>query len=283
MLYVSPDRPVDPLTLAVLEVVASVAGKLDLPWFVAGAMVRNIVLTGVFGLDSGRATRDIDLAVAVADWEQFVELKRQLLSTGHFQEIKGVPHKLNYKRAADNSGYPFDIIPFGGVEGKSQSITWPPDMNEIMSVAGYKEAYATAVEVEVQPGLIARVASLPGLAVLKIFVWHDRGREDPRDAIDLATLFRRYADAGNMERLYGSAISVLQDVDYQLQLAGPRLLGCDVRATFSASTVERAREIISKNEDRLITDIARGLLNANESVAEAELLLEQFRAGLEGR
>ncbi len=76
MFSVRPENPVEPLTLNVLEVVASVAADLELPWFVAGAMARDILLSSVFGLDAGRATRDVDLAVAVDSWQQFSELKQ---------------------------------------------------------------------------------------------------------------------------------------------------------------------------------------------------------------
>jgi predicted nucleotidyltransferase len=37
-----------------------------------------------------------------------------------------------------------------------------------MSTAGYREIFAAALEVEVSPGLVVRIASLPGLAVMKV-------------------------------------------------------------------------------------------------------------------
>jgi len=180
MFSVRPDRPVEPLTLNVLEVVASVAAELELPWFVAGAMARDILLSSVFGLDTGRATRDVDLAVALASWQQFAELKQRLLNTTLFHEAQGVAHRLYYRPQPNGHGYPLDVIPFGGIHDKEQMIAWPPDMSESMSVAGYEEALATAVEVEVRPKLVVRVASLPGLAVLKLFAWNDRGAVERR-------------------------------------------------------------------------------------------------------
>jgi predicted nucleotidyltransferase len=280
MFSVRPDRPVEPLTLKVLEVVASVAAELDLSWFVAGAMARDILLSSVFGLDAGRATKDVDLAVALASWQEFAELKQQLLNTQLFQETKDAAHRLYYRPLPSGYGYPLDVIPFGGIQGKEQLIAWPPDMSEIMSVAGYEEALAAAVEVEVQPKLVVRVASLPGLAVLKIFAWKDRGDVDARDATDLATLFRRYADAGNMERLYGPELKVLEAADYAVELASPRLLGRDVRGIVSASTSEKLEEILNRRGDRLISDMARAFPGVDDRITEAEQLLNQFRAGL---
>lgn len=255
--------------------------ELDLPWFVAGAMARDILLTGVFGRESGRATRDVDLAVAVATWEEFRELKQRLLLAGQFQQANGVAHRLYYSETGGSRGHPLDLIPFGGVEGEDTSIAWPPDMNEIMSVAGYKEAYAAAVEVAITHNLVVRVASLPGLAMLKVFAWKDRGDENPKDAIDLATLLRGYADAGNMERLYGPELDVLAAVDFDIGLASARLLGRDVRAIATAPSKERLDEILTGHADRLVSHMARGVLGADDSINEAERLLGQFRAGLQ--
>ena len=64
MLAVPPDRRPDPGMLEVLRQVDRVARSLGLDYFVVGAMARDILLTGVFGLSAGRATRDVDLAVA---------------------------------------------------------------------------------------------------------------------------------------------------------------------------------------------------------------------------
>jgi predicted nucleotidyltransferase len=106
-----------------------------------------------------------------------------------------------------------------------------------MNVAGYREAFAAAQEVEVSTGFVVRVASLPGLAILKLFAWVDRGAKDPKDALDLVTLLRSYAEAGNEDRLFGEEIGLFEALGYDMDLAGPRLLGKDAArvATTEAS------------------------------------------------
>jgi predicted nucleotidyltransferase len=49
-----------------------------------------------------------------------------------------------------------------------------------MNVAGYREAFEAAPQVEIDAGLVVRVVSLPGLAILKLFAWADRGAGDYR-------------------------------------------------------------------------------------------------------
>lgn len=57
MLAVPPDRRPDPGLLEVLRQVDRVAQALMLDYFVVGAMARDILLTGVFGLSADRGTR----------------------------------------------------------------------------------------------------------------------------------------------------------------------------------------------------------------------------------
>lgn len=148
MLSVKSDRPVDPLTLAVLRAIAGITRELGLPYFVAGAMARDIVLTNVFGIDTGRATQDVDLAVAVENWDQFKIVKEKLIASGQFNPAEKAMHRLYYRAKGGNTGYPLDILPFRGVEQPPSIIAWPPDMKVIMNVIGYEDALAAAVALE---------------------------------------------------------------------------------------------------------------------------------------
>lgn len=282
MLSVKSDRPVDPITVAVIREIDSLAVELNLPYFVVGAMARDIVITHVFGLETGQATHDVDFAMAVESWDQYESITQQLLTRKQFQ--KGdVVHKLYYVHAS-GIRYPLDVIPFRGVEHAQHTIAWPPEMKILMNVVGYEEALATAVIVQIEPGLSVRVASLPGLALLKFIAWIDRGHGNSRDALDLLTLFRRYPDAGNQDRLYGADAATLEAVDFDLDLAGPRLLGQDVRRIAEPSALSLIRNTLddTKAHDRLATHMAQGLTSVDDSFAAAEQLLDQFKVGLAG-
>lgn len=248
-----------------------------------GAPARDILLHGVFGLDTGRATQDVDLGVVVAAWPQFEAIKARLVGTGLFVPDARKAQRLYHRTARGGADYPLDLIPFGGVEQRASEIAWPPDGYVVLNVAGYGEALAAAVSVEVEPDFVVRVASLAGLTILKLIAWVGRGTGDPRDALDLATLLRRYGDAGNEDRLYGPEIQVLEAVNYDLDLAGARLLGMDAGRIAAVAT---RREILALLDDparmdRLVLDMARGLGAAEDSVAAARELLVQFKAGFQ--
>ena len=151
-----------------------------------------------------------------------------------------------------------------------------------MNVIGYEEVLATAMLVKIADDLIVPIASLPGLAVLKLFAWKDRHAETTKDARDLAMLFRHYHAAGNQDRIYGEEMPVLEAVDYDIDLASPRLLGKDVSQLVSAATSEQIHGLLNnaKITDRLTTHMSAEFKTADDSIAAAERLLEQFKLGL---
>lgn len=283
ILSVAREHPLDPAALEVLRQVDRVARALALDYFVVGAMARDILLKNVFRLDAGRATRDVDLGVAVEGWPQFEAIKARLVGMGAFVPDERKSQRLYHRAASEGRGYPLDLIPFGGVAQPDNQIAWPPDRSVVMNVAGYGEALASAVSVEVEPGFVVRVASLASLAILKVVAWTDRGRGDPRDAIDLATLLRRYGAAGNEGRLYGAEIGVLERVDYDLDLAGARLLGIDAGRIAAHATRAQIRALLDDpvRMDRLVLDVARGMRAAEDPVATAAEFLTQFKAGFQ--
>ncbi len=192
MLSVKPDRPVEPFIVEVLRHIDTLTAQLALPYFVTGAMARDILLNNVFGLNAERLTRDIDFAIAVANWEQFETVKKRLIDSGRFTPDSSAMHRLYYSASGTTSKFPIDLIPFRGVEEPPRTIAWPPNMKVMMNVAGYEEVLATAVNVYIDVGLNVRIASLPGLALLKLFSWAARGNENSKDAEDFVMILRTY-------------------------------------------------------------------------------------------
>ena len=282
MLSVAPDRPVDPLVIAILREVAPVARLLGIEYLVTGATARDILLVGVFGLETGRGTRDVDLAIAVDGWPAFEAMKTRLVATGAFVLDEQIVHRLFHLRG-ERRGYPIDLIPFGTIEDPGATVAWPPDRSVVMNVAGYREALHASAAVEIHPSFAVRVASLPGLALLKLLAWADRGAEDPRDAIDLAMLLRQYHAAGNEDRLFGAEMAVLEMTGYDVELAGSRLLGRDVARISRAETRRTLLALLDDglNLERLSRAMAREMGAAPDPVSLARKLLDQLQAGLQ--
>lgn len=281
-MILKPDRPVDPTALLVMQEIHKASKALGFPVFLVGAMARIILLENIFGLKPGRATTDVDFAFALDDWGQFRALKTMLLSNANFEESRQEAHRLMLRLPDSEHKYTVDLIPFGGIETSPNTIAWPPDMAVMMNVAGYSDALAAAVEVEVCPGVNMAIASLPGIAILKLFAWADRGQENPKDAIDLVLLLRGYHEADNENRIYEeeTALKALETAGYDIELAGAWLLGNDVLAMVATQTNLDLRSLLTGTKSRrLIEDMARAMLGRDNAMEYSHRLLEQFTNG----
>lgn len=277
-----PDRPVEPIAVLVIQEIHKASKALGLPVFLVGAMARIILLEHVHGLPPGRATKDVDFAFALDNWDQFTAIKAFLRTNADFEESKHVAQRLHFRPEGLEHRYKVDLIPFGKIETSLNTIAWPPDMAVMMNVAGFADALAAAVSVEVSLGTSIDVASLPGIAILKLFAWADRGQENPKDALDLVLLLRSYHEAGNASRIYeeASAIAALEAAAYDLELAGAWLLGSDAAVTVSPQTNADLEALLhGSKREKLIEDMARAMLGRHDAMDYSRRLLEQFTKG----
>jgi len=254
--------------------------KPDVRFLLVGAMARDLLLSFAHGIESRRATEDLDFGFAVDDWRTFAELRAALLGSG-FAEVAGVAHRLSY------DGYRVDLIPFGGVEHVDGTIDWPPPQDTRMVVLGFREAMAAAVAVKLPGGMEVAVASLPALALLKLFAWADRRYTQPgKDAGDLWLLLRNYLDAGNRERLYDEASHLFEAADYDDDMAGAWLLGADARQLLAprpdtpGAALVRASALLAGNGLEGPVQLAADMDTLD--LQHAVDMLGAFRAGLDG-
>lgn len=235
------NKPLDTQVVEILRLLQRAGGDC----FLIGAMARQILLSNVHGQPPGRATVDLDFAVAVESWDVYAAIKQRLIQSSERMFQGPVAHRLLYRIPADPKiyekdfiDYPVDIIPFQGVEDRHGVIKWPLDAAIHMCVSGYRETSENTVEVQIDANLSVRVASLAAVAMLKIFAWHDRWMETKRDAQDIATILRQYGTTGNNGRPYEDAyLETLQRYDYDPDIIWAWLLGQDIRSLASPETL----------------------------------------------
>jgi predicted nucleotidyltransferase len=256
---VLPNSPVDPSIVRVLRALHPIARDADCPYFVAGAAARDVILVNIHGLRPGRATRDIDFGIAVENWDRFASLKEHLVATGDFTTDRRALQRLTYSDQPTGVSVPVDLIPFGGVTTAADAIEWPPSRDTVMNVAGFKEALASSIPIQIEDDLIVRVASIPGLTILKLVAWSERGRETDKDAADIYRLLADYADAGNTDRLYDQEMDLLESAGFDMQLAGAELLGRDTARLSSPSALALIRSVLGSEEtfERLVDHMVR--------------------------
>ena len=253
-------RPELALHARVIADVEAAATALGIAPLIAGAFARDLHLHYAQGVPIQRATLDIDFALAVPDWAAFAGLRTHLLQAGLFTESAGAAHRMRH-----HTGWKVDLVPFGGVESTARKIAWPPQGERVMDVFGFREALAAAQPVLFPGGVQARVVSLPALALLKLVCWQDRHYQSPRkDASDLQMIMLHYLDAGNEPRLWDEFVDWTQEEDFEYELVGPRMLGCDLAYLLDAPGQKQIAQLLLQQVDAAAPCILPIEMNTND-------------------
>ena len=271
---------IDKKTVAILLEIDRIADRLRLGYFIVGATARDILLQHAHDIHTTRATVDIDIGVLVSDWNQFQALKQALVGTGKFNSARQI-QRLMYE-----DEFPIDIVPFGGIAQDEGSISWPPEHEIEMSVAGFRECYQHAISViaSTNPELVVKVVSLAGLAIMKIVSWDDNCERRGKDAADLFIIIRDYITAGNMDRFFQEEGDILREEDSDYDLSSARFLGREIGRLASPATKEKLVNILEREAGlsqghRIAIDVLRQDKLQSESY---EKIVEHFNALLRG-
>jgi predicted nucleotidyltransferase len=281
----------DPELIRLAEIVSAIRDVApgEQPLLI-GAQARNLLLGWGLGITLRRATRDVDFAIGVADWEHFLDLRRRMLDAANFHATETL-HRLRFERPG---GTIVDLIPFGGVESEDRIIAWPPEHAVTLSAIGFREAFVHSHDVVLPGDVTVRVASLAALAALKLFAWmeHERGRRG-KHATDLALVLDYYALAVGKDDLYEVPDAVLEDTGGDTALMAAWLLGRDMAEVLESgepahpggapvpTPVDRLSLLLRRETD----SDGQAQLAANMGPARLARSLEQLewlRRGLEG-
>jgi predicted nucleotidyltransferase len=238
---VSRHTSLAPLAEAI-GLVLEAGGRIGSEIFAIGALARDLWLHYAFGLRTGRATADVDFAVACESWTVFGRLRAELLKNNKFSIPRGdAEHKFVYLHEA---GFrtELDIVPFGGLEREDSTIAWPPDGATVMNTLGFTDVSKTTEPFLLPSNVRVPVASLASLAALKLVAWSDRGLS--KHAFDVALIAREYLDAGNEDRAYAEAGD-----GYDYEEFGAELVGRDMCALAGEELRNHLSEILARETD----------------------------------
>jgi predicted nucleotidyltransferase len=267
-------------SVSILREIEEVSTSLGIPFFVVGATARDIILEHQFDIKTRRATLDIDIGVFVSGWDQFNTLKNELIRTTKF-----VPSQQK-QRLIYNDIFPVDIIPFGAIEVEDSSITWPPDHEIRMSIAGFQECFQHALSVKLSshPELIVKMVSLAGLALLKLISWDDNPERRTKDAPDLFLIMQHYLDAGNLDRLFDEGSDIVEEDSYDYDIASARFLGRNIANISIPTTKAKLIEILEREANsNQGHKIALNILQSDFYRSESyERVVEHFNALFKG-
>ena len=262
--------------ISIYALIADIAEQNKLPFFIIGATARDIIFEHAYGIKAPRATRDVDLAVQVARWQDFERLKENLIATGELVNDEKMIQRLRY-----HDQIPVDIVPFGDIEANG-NILWPPEYSIKMSVVGFQEAYGHTqiVRLRENPALDVHVVTPAGLMVLKIIAWNERYPQAKKDALDIAFILRNYIDAGNEGLLWEQHDDLMAE-DHDYRQAGARMLGREIAKILSPESKRLLKEILShETGEQDIYRMVENMMNHPEQFEENLELLEALNRGL---
>ena len=150
-----------------LEKLSDSFRKMNHDFFIIGATARDIIMKEMLDTSSRRKTRDLDLAIAVPNWQEFDKIKNRLIADG-FEKDKSKHQRFYY------GDYEIDVVPYGYVAKEDDNIYWPPEETIAMSVKGFDEVLSEAITVNLDNRFTIKIASLHGLFLLKFNAWMDR-------------------------------------------------------------------------------------------------------------
>ena len=191
-LTISSEKIGNPLLVELLRKLTDSFSKMDKEFYVIGATARDIIMQQLLDTASSRRTKDLDIAIAIPDWNTFEQVKQNLIDDG-FKKSRHMRQRFFYGE------YELDIVPYGVVAKEDGNIYWPPEEEIAMSVKGFDEVLSEAITVSIDNGFKVKIASLHGLFLLKFNAWLDRNAKTSKDAEDMSFILSNYFLA-NLER-----------------------------------------------------------------------------------
>jgi predicted nucleotidyltransferase len=266
---------IDSSTINALLEIANIAAKLKLDFFIIGATARDIVMECVHNIKAPRITKDIDIAVCLADWNEFRALADELAATGKLLKLAQI-------QRYDFDGVLIDILPFGDISRPDNKICWPPYYDKVVSTIGFDDVYKTAITLRLnnEPVLDIKVPTIPGLAIMKLIAWNEAYPDRKKDAEDLLFIMRAYQHAGIEDRLYDQETRLLMEEEFDNERSGIRLLGRDMARISNAETANTIKEILGletgeKSKYRLVSQMG----NIFDDPDYIMFILEKFKQG----
>jgi len=253
---ISSDNFQHPLLKPILEKLIAYFSDIDIRFYVIGATARDIIMD-IHGEKSGRATHDLDIAIAISDWKEYKIIEEGIINIDDFEKDNKQKQRFIFRKE-----FELDIVPFGDIMKENDKIFWPPDESFAMSVLGFSEVNDATTEVKIDDNLSVNVASLAGIFILKIVAWSDRHHKSNKDADDIAFIISNYLNINEKRAGEDYYDEIYLDENFTINLAGAKLLGIDSAIIFGKNQETKQKiidiindEIAKEEESKLINQI----------------------------
>jgi predicted nucleotidyltransferase len=243
-----------------LEKVQKVFLPFGIDFYIVGAIARDIHLSRGPLKDPLRKTKDVDIAIMIADEAMFYEVKDALINTGEFKAHPAEAIKLFYQDRIE-----LDLLPFGGIENNQRETIIKEPKIFVMDMPGFMEILPSAEIIKIAGNIELKICSLEGLVLLKLFAYDDNPVRT-KDITDIAHIIRAYFDLNENDIFEAHpGLFAAYDVNSQVYLESiaARVIGIKINSILHASKSlrQRAIDILLKKGDEKWTAIAEGLVD----------------------
>ena len=208
----------DPLLKPLLEELSVHFKHQKIKFYLIGATARDIIMS-LHNEKSSRATHDLDIAIAISDWDQYAIVEHEILQLENFTKDSTQKLRFNYKGI-----FILDIVPYGDIMEQDDKIFWPPDETIAMSVLGFSEVQESVKKVTIDNSFEVEIASLEGIFLLKLIAWNDRHIKGNKDADDMGFIITNYLSI-YMDEALEQHYEIFEDESFDTRTAGAKLLG----------------------------------------------------------
>lgn len=245
-----------PLIKPILEELIPFFQEKEIKFFIIGATARDLMLE-LNKEKSGRATLDLDIAIAISDWEKYLEVERDLVQLPNFSKDRFQKQRFIYK-----STFEIDLVPYGEIMHQNDKIYWPPDEEIAMNVLGFKEVEKEIVKINIDNQLVVDVVNLTAIFLLKFVAWTERKNTSSKDADDMGFILTNYLSI-NEERAATQHYDDIYGIDpFDLIIAATTLMGIDMKKLINSNPKIREfmintidQEIQKEEESKLFNQI----------------------------
>lgn len=270
-LNISSEKIGNPLLIDLLRQLNHTFSRIGNDFFVIGATARDIILQVLADTSAKRKTRDLDIAIAVTDWDKYDEICKVLINDG-FRKSLYHAHRFYYGK------YEVDLVPYGALAKADDNIYWPPEETIAMSVKGFDEVLSEAISVIVNNEFKIKIASLHGLFLLKLNAWIDRNIRTNKDAEDMWYIIDNYYFANEQRNIHPE---VYELEDFDLIVGGAFWMANDIADLLGKNHLIYYRDILAKEasleeDSRLVIQIleTHGALTSKTVVKAMKIITD---------
>jgi predicted nucleotidyltransferase len=247
--------------------------KFDIDFYLVGAVARDLWMSAIHDIPPSRITGDIDFAVFIDDKGTYENLQKYLIDIEGFSPYMGNAFVLVWKGFIQ-----VDLLPFGEIEDKNDSVTVEGRGLTSLNMPGFKEVYDDGLpEVELEEIHTFKFCTLPGIVILKLLAWQDRPEIRRDDIKDVSNVLKHFFNMYD-EEIYENHNDLFGDLD--LHLIAARVMGREINKIAKRNDVlyNRIKDLLDVNTVDI--EMARIMVEFYENTIEDNLaILKQIKAG----